>query len=109
MIDGMQFDTAIKLIELLTFLGGGSLILVRLGQYAGKFEQMTRRQSDEIKDLKNEVKEIKTVVSDLAVQSNRIDNISQRMTQLDEKVERLRQGHGFDLPFKFHPPVAQET
>jgi hypothetical protein len=88
-------DTGLKLIEVIGIVGGGGLILIRLGRTTGRVELAMKQQADEIKGLKDEMKVVNTLLTDVAVQKQRLDTMDARMDTLDRRYDELRHGDGF--------------
>lgn len=95
MTDQVSLDTALKLAEIVSILGGGSLVAFRLGKSSQVVKEAMRQQAAEIAMLKDEIKELSKLVTEVAVQSKRLDILEQRY-------EELRHGEGFVLPLAAH-------
>jgi hypothetical protein len=91
MTDQVSIDTAFKLIEIVSMLGGGGLVAFRLGKNSQVVREAMRQQAAEIAMLKDEIKELSKLVTEVAVQSKRLDILEQRY-------EELRHGEGFVFP-----------
>jgi hypothetical protein len=91
MSDSVSIDTAFKLIEIVSMLGGGGLVAFRLGKNSQVVREAMRQQAAEIAMLKDEIKELSKLVTEVAVQSKRLDILEQRY-------EELRHGEGFVFP-----------
>lgn len=88
-------DTALKVIEVVSILGGGGLVLIRLGKTTGRVEAAMKLQAEEIADLKGEVKVVNKLLTDVAVQKQRLDTMDMRIDTLDRRYDELRHGDGF--------------
>ena len=95
MSDQFSLDTAFKLIEIVSILGGGGLVAFRLGKNSQVVREAMRQQATEIAALKDEIKELSKLVTEVAVQSKRLDILEQRY-------EELRHGEGFVFPLAAH-------
>jgi hypothetical protein len=102
MTDQVSIDTAFKLIEIVSMLGGGGLVAFRLGKNSQVVREAMRQQATEIAALKDEIKELSKLVTEVAVQSKRLDILEQRY-------EELRHGEGFVFPLAAHMRAAQGT
>ena len=91
MTDQVSIDTAFKLIEIVSMLGGGGLVAFRLGKNSQVVREAMRQQAAEIAMLKDEIKELSKLVTEVAVQSKRLD-------MLEQRYEELRHGEGFVFP-----------
>jgi hypothetical protein len=97
MSDSVSIDTAFKLIEIASMLGGGGLVAFRLGKNSQVVREAMRQQAAEIAMLKDEIKELSKLVTEVAVQSKRLDILEQRY-------EELRHGEGFVFPLAANLP-----
>ena len=93
MSDQVSIDTALKLIEIVSILGGGGTVAFRLGKNSQVVREAMRQQAAEIAALKDEIKELSKLVTEVAVQSKRLD-------MLEQRYEELRHGEGFVFPLK---------
>jgi hypothetical protein len=87
----VSIDTAFKLIEIASILGGGGLVAFRLGRNSQVVREAMRQQAAEIAMLKDEIKELSKLVTEVAVQSKRLDI-------LERRYDELRHGEGFVFP-----------
>jgi hypothetical protein len=102
MTDQVSIDTAFKLIEIVSMLGGGGLVAFRLGKNSQVVREAMRQQATEITALKDEIKALSKLVTEVAVQSKRIDILEQRY-------EELRHGEGFVFPLAAHRQGARDA
>ena len=102
MTDQISIDTAFKLIEIVSILGGGGLVAFRLGKNSQVVREAMRQQATEIAALKDEIKELSKLVTEVAVQSKRLDI-------LEQHYEELRHGEGFVFPPATHLRVAPQA
>lgn len=100
MVTDMSLDTIIRLLELAAIVGGGGMVVFRLGQATQKMEQAveaqseaTRRHSEEISELRMEIRKLNDVLTQLAL-------AEQRMQMLERMIDELRRGEGFILPLQ---------
>ncbi len=99
MTDQVSIDTAFKLIEIASILGGGGLVSFRLGRNSQVVREAMRQQAAEIAMLKDEIKELSKLVTEVAVQSSRLD-------MLEKRYDELRHGEGFVFPLAAHLRAA---
>jgi len=95
MTDQFSLDTAFKLIEIVSILGGGGMVAFRLGKNSQVVREAMRQQAAEIAALKDEIKELSKLVTEVAVQSKRLDI-------LERRYDELRHGEGFVFPLAAH-------
>ena len=95
MTDQVSIDTAFKVIEIISILGGGGLVAFRLGKNSQVVREAMRQQATEIAALKDEIKELSKLVTEVAVQSKRLD-------MLEQRYDELRHGEGFVFPLSAH-------
>ena len=88
-------DNILKLLEILSIVGGGGLVAFRLGRTSSRFEisiasqnEILRIQSGEITELRKETKKLGDVLTAIAVQGTRMDRV-------EEDIRELRHGRGF--------------
>lgn len=91
---GLTLTQTVQIIEALAMIGGGGLILIKMGRMMGMFESIGRQQAEEITEIKDEIKEIRTVVTTVAVQKTEINNLRDELTMLRTTVDELRHGKG---------------
>jgi hypothetical protein len=72
-----------NLIEITCILGGGALTIVRLNNSVVKL-------SIDMQEVQAEVKKIADLMTAVAVQSVRIDSISERINTIDRRYDELR-------------------
>lgn len=104
-----NLDTTLRLAELVTLIGGGAIIVFRMGRMTERFELIGQRQADEISELKRAVGRFGDVLTDLAVQKNRLDSQAERINLLDKRYEELRHGEGFVYPIGTHLSPQKAT
>lgn len=79
-----EIDTALKLVEIASILGGGGALFYRTGRMTMKFEQIGAQQAEEISELKLAVKE-------LVAQTGRFDRIEERQLAEGKRLDSLSQ------------------
>jgi cell division protein FtsB len=75
-------------LQTILILGGGYAMVVRA-------DMMTKALSQEVQGMKEEVKGLASIITTQAVQAERMDGLSKRLTMLHETVEDLRRGRGY--------------
>jgi hypothetical protein len=69
-------------VEMIGFLGGGMVLLYRIGRITEKFTQIGRQQSLEISGLKEETSQLKRGIA-------RINDLLIALTKLDGRIDRI--------------------
>ncbi len=94
----ISLDTALRVCEILSIIGGGGLVAYKLGRSTEKIQaaidgqaKSSEAQSAEISALKNEMKKLGDILTQLALQGQRLD-------MLDQRYEELRHGEGYVFP-----------
>lgn len=103
MTDSVSLDTAVRIIEIVSFVGAGLGIIFKMGKMTERFELIGKQQAKEITELKTEVKALSNVMTLVAVQKERLDSQAERLNLLDQRYEDLRHGEGFVFPLGSHP------
>lgn len=93
-----QIDTWLKIFTLVATIAGLSAVIFRLGKATSKFEQIGKQQSQEIVDLKMSVTDINKTLVQVALQTDRLNGLSERQTRVEKLIDDLRRGEGFILP-----------
>jgi hypothetical protein len=95
-------DTAVRVIEGLAVLCGGGFTIFKLGRVSQAFESAIKRQEEiatgqanEIGELRTEIKGLGAIMTDMAVQSQRLDNQGERMNAIEKRINDLAHGRGF--------------
>lgn len=91
-------DTALKLFEIVSIVGGGGLVIFKLGRTTERVEQTLAHQNQildnqvmELKELKIDIEKVATVLATVAVQNSRLN-------RLEEDLRELRHGKGWVNP-----------
>lgn len=87
----IQLNDALKIVEIVSILGGGGMVAYKLGRATSRFEESLKLQAEEIQELKEETKKMGAVLSVVAVQDNRLNRI-------EEDMRELRHGKGWVNP-----------
>lgn len=97
-----MIDTVVRVIEGLGVICGGGFIIFKLGRVSQKFESSVARQEEiatgqaaEIGELRVEIKGLGKVMTEMALQQQRINNIGERMNTYDKRLDELAHGKGF--------------
>lgn len=72
----------------------------RLGAAVSKFESIGKQQATEIRELKDAVKVVAELMTNQALQTQRMDNMSARLNRTEQLIDDLRRGEGMILPLK---------
>jgi hypothetical protein len=89
-----ELDLAIKALELVGFLGSAALILFRMGRITERFEMIGQQQATEITALKLSVEKLSLLMTEVALQKQRLDTMDRRQELMDKRYEDLRRGVG---------------
>lgn len=110
-MEGLNINTVLYVAQILAIVGGGAVFLFRTGKSVAAMEQAVNalrdvviNQGNEIKELRSEMKQFGTVLTQMAVQKERLDMIASRLSLLDSRVEEMRHGEGFVFPLTRRPP-----
>lgn len=95
-----NFDTAIRLVELIVLLGGGGTVIFKLGSAVTKFELIGTQQAGEISELKKQVEGLGKIITAMAVEKTRLDGHADRLNRVEKQLDELRHGEGYVLPIK---------
>jgi hypothetical protein len=82
-VGAFTFEASItlgNLIEISSILGGGLLVLLRLNNSVVQL-------AHDMRDVQEEIKKIGELMRQVAVQSARLDAISDRMNMMDRRIE----------------------
>lgn len=88
----------LNIVSLLALVGGGYIIVFKMGKAVNRFESVATMHGEAIKDLKESLKLISEAVMRQAIQEERITQISKRQTSLEATVKELQHGEGFIFP-----------
>src|SRR4051794_27432091 len=102
MSDGVSFEAILKIAEIISVIGGGGLVVFRLGRTTSTRESAMKSQGTAIEELKEDVKIVGKLLTEVAVQKTRLDGLDQRIGTLDRRYEELRHGEGFVYPLGAH-------
>lgn len=75
----------------------------KMGRAVERFETIGIQQAVEIKELKEAVTRVTELVTEMALQSQRLDTIEERIGSQRRLIEDLREGKGWILPPSVSP------
>ena len=93
-----MFDLTITLgnmIEVATILGGGVLVLIKLNNNVLTLNTNMGSLQNDVGGMQEEIKKITNLMTSVAIQSTRLDGISERLNLIERRTEELRRGDGF--------------
>jgi hypothetical protein len=95
MTDGLTLDAILKIGEIISIVGGGGIIVFKVGRVTTRVEEAIKSQADDIADLKADIKVVSKLLTEVAVQKTRLDS-------MDKRIDELRHGEGFGYPLSAH-------
>ena len=75
-------------VQTVVFLAGGYAMLVRN-------DTMIKGIREELSEMEKEMKSLASVLTQIAVQTTRIDLMGERLNIIDRRVDEMRHGQGF--------------
>lgn len=97
-----MLETALRIFEIGSILGGGAVILFKLGRAIERFEGVGKIQGGQINEMKESIKSLADLMTKQALASQRMDNFGDRMNRQDKLLDDLRRGEGFIYPLGTH-------
>jgi hypothetical protein len=94
----LPLDIVLKLAEIVSILAGGTVVAFRLGRTTQRVEAAMTQQGYEINSLRAEIKTLSKLITEVALQGQRLDMQDKRLDTLDRRYEELRHGEGFAFP-----------
>lgn len=91
LLDNVTFNPEVTLGAILTVL---SMLFIAAGFYFQTSYDSRRFKSD-IQDIKTDLKILNKLVTDIALQNQRLDAQAERLNRLDSRIDELRHGKGF--------------
>ncbi len=76
----------------------GLVIVAKVGRMAGIMETTLTNQNMALSEMKAEIKALASVVTQQAVQNNRLSNVEQQVLMLQKQIDELRHGEGWIFP-----------
>ncbi len=71
------------------------MVAFRLGRTTQRVEAAMTQQGHEINSLRDEIKTLSKLITEVALQGQRLDMQDKRLDTLDRRYEELRHGEGF--------------
>jgi hypothetical protein len=91
----LTFAEILQIGQIASILIGGGIVSFRIGRSTSRVETSMTQQKLEIGTLKDEIKVLSQLVTQVAVQTTRLD-------MLEKRYEELRHGEGFVFPLSAH-------
>jgi hypothetical protein len=88
---GEEIKLAIELAGFLITLG---VMVWRLSSATTKFELIGTQQASEISQIKRAIEKIDAVITAVAVQNTRLDNMDERFGRLERQLDEYKRGEG---------------
>jgi DNA repair ATPase RecN len=88
-------DLLFKVGEIGSIVVGVGLALRQMGKASAKTEAILQAQNEAMGELKEDIKVLNKVVTEVALQSQRLDQITERINTLDRRQDEMRHGKGF--------------
>lgn len=104
--------TLSEIAILLTVLGNLAAVIwgvFKIGKAVSRFEFIGEQQAKEIAALQKAVGKVGDILIEMAVQSTRMDDLTQRMSQAEAMIDDLRRGEGMILPLDLGKTVTSRT
>ncbi len=86
----VSVDAILKVAEIVSIIAGGGTVAYRLGRTTERMEQAMLLQRAQITELQEDVKELNKVMTEVALQKQRLDMHSAQIEELSEWVRRRR-------------------
>jgi len=99
----LSFGELSQIVQTIAVIGGGGIILVKMGRMMGMFEQIGTQQAEEISEIKGELKDLGKLLTTVAVQKNEINNLRDQVVMMQRQMDDMRHGEGFVLPISPKP------
>lgn len=105
----ISLDVIFKSIELISIMGGGGFMVFKFGRASQRFETVAMQQGMEISELKADIKELSRVMTKVALQDERLVNISARMNSFEDRLSDMAHGRGFiDVDIRRRLPAKDD-
>jgi hypothetical protein len=85
----------INLIELIMVVGSALALFFRIGRITERFALIGLQQGKEISDLKTSIDKLSVLITDVALQKQRLDSMDARMERSARQIDELRHGSGY--------------
>lgn len=107
MSDPGSLDAALKIAEIAGIavavvggLGGGAALFYRLGGMTQRVEAAIAMQGNNIAVMQTDIRELNKLMTQVAVQSQRLDTHDHRLDMIERVQDDLRRGEGYVLPIE---------
>lgn len=86
----VSVDTTLKIAEVLSILAGGGMVAYRLGRTTQRLEASMELQRNQISELQGEVKGLRALMTQVALQDQRLNILDRRIEEVRQMAERNR-------------------
>lgn len=101
-----SLEIGFKVAEIGSILMGGLMLIRKLGHDSAKLEGKMDSQAARVEatlaqqnivvgELKEDIKALNKVITEVAVQTQRLDQMAERMNRQDRMIDELRHGQGW--------------
>lgn len=90
-----MLELIFRTIEIIAVIGGGIIILLKMGRMMGSFEAVSMQQTHEIGEMKAEMKGLSQLITAVAVQKVEMAGMREEILQLRRWYDELRHGKGY--------------
>ncbi len=98
----LLLDIVLKIVTILSIVGGVGVIVWKTSSMTTRFEMIGAEHGKAISEIKTEIKTMNALLTQVAVQKERLDNQATRLNLLDARYEELRHGEGYVFPLTSH-------
>lgn len=95
-------ELILNVVQLLALVLGGGFAVFKMGRAVTKFELVAEGQARDISELKSDIKVMAEATLKLALQEERMTNLSVRVTLAEKRIDDLSHGEGFIMPLGAH-------
>jgi methyl-accepting chemotaxis protein len=95
-------DLAFKLLEIISIVGGIALGLREMGKASAKTDSSLKQQNDTLErqskamsGMQEDIKALNKIVTEVALQNQRVDMMAKQMDRLEHRIDELRHGDGW--------------
>lgn len=96
-----DLETTLKVAEIGSILASAIVLFFKLGRVTERFELIGKQQAKEISELKANVEKFGGVLTEMALQKQRLDNQGERFNILERRYDELAHGKGFVINREF--------
>ncbi len=104
---GAALDLALKVTEIVAFLGGGGMAVYGFGRMSGRITSAITTQATSITLLQTDVRELNKLITAVALQTQRLDTHDHRLDVNETHWEELRRGEGYLLPLNLRAKAVK--